>query len=60
MPSELFINPLRQNQYFVEVKNFRGRKKHPQATIFVLGNRQQDILNATLNICTYQFLAKNE
>ena len=34
-------------------KNFRGRKKHPPATICIFGNRQQDILNATPNIHTY-------
>ena len=31
MPKELFINPLRQNQYdFVEVKTFEAGKNIPQ------------------------------
>ena len=49
-PSELFINPLYQDQYdFVEVQTFKAGKKHPPATICLFGNRQQETLNATPN-----------
>ena len=59
MPKELFINPLRQNQYdFVEVKTFEAGKNIPQQPFVFLEIDNKTFLMQTLTYTLINFWPK--
>ena len=59
MPKELFINPLRQNQYdFVEVKTFEAGKNIPQQPFAFLEIDNKTFLMQTLTYTLINFWPK--
>ena len=59
MPKELFINPLRQNQYdFVEVKTFEAGKSIPQQPFVFLEIDNKTFLMQPLTYTLINFWPK--
>ena len=59
MPKELFINPLRQNQYdFVEVKTFEAGKNIPQQPFVFLEIDNKTFLMQPLTYTLINFWPK--